>query len=76
MPGAYSQFRSRCIQKIIAGLAVALAGVVLVFAEISFGTVTIPGNPLLGAAIAIAGVVYALSVVMTLRNRKKPLIRS
>ncbi len=75
MHSAYEKFRWRCIQKMISGGAIALAGLVLVFIEIRFGEVSVPGNQILGIAIAIAGALYAVSAAAALRQRKKPSVR-
>lgn len=72
MPSAYRQFRWRCIQKIIAGLAIGLGGVVLVFSEISFGAVTIAQSAWFGTMIAATGLLYAASSVAALHGRRKP----
>ncbi len=39
MASAYRQVRGRCIEKIIAGLAAALAGLVLMLGDVGLGTV-------------------------------------
>ena len=75
MHSAYEKFRWRCIQKMIAGGAVALAGLVLMFTEIRFGEASVPGNQVLGIVIAIAGALYAVSAAAALRQRKKPSAR-
>ncbi|WP_341854279.1 hypothetical protein [Brachybacterium sp. GPGPB12] len=45
------------------------------FIEIRFGEVSVPGNQILGIAIAIAGALYAVSAAAALRQRKKPSVR-
>lgn len=75
MASAYGQFRSRCIQKMIAGAAIGIIGLVLVFAEISIGAVTIQQSTWLGAAIAVAGLLYAAAAGMAWRGRTKPAVR-
>lgn len=76
MPSAYRQFRWSRIQKIIAGIAVALAGIAIAFAELPFGAVTIPQSPVFGALIALAGIAYAVSAGLSLRNRPRPMVHS
>lgn len=75
MGSAYNQFRWSCIQKIVAGLAIGLAGVALALAEIPFGAVTIPQTPWFGAIIAVAGLLYSTSAAVALHSRRKPLVR-
>ena len=59
----------------IAGAAVTLAGIALIFADFPLGDISVPGNPLLGAAIAVAGALYVAAAVVTLRRRDKPSVR-
>lgn len=75
MPSAYDQFRWLCVQRIIAGAAVALLGVTLMFSELRLGSIAVPDHPVLGAAIALGGLLYGLSSLVALRNRRKPAVR-
>ena len=75
MSSAYGAFRSRCLQKMIAGAAIMLAGIALLFSEIRLGDLTVPGNPWLGAALVVVGALYAAAAVVALRRRKKPSVR-
>lgn len=72
MPSAYRQFRWRCIQKILAGVAISLAGLALVFGDIGFGAVTIPQSTWIGAVIAVAGALYAVAAGLAWHGRSKP----
>lgn len=60
----------RSIQGIVAGLSVALVGIVLGLDDITLGPVQIPQSPLFGTLIAIAGLLYAASKVAALHRSR------
>lgn len=74
MASAYRQFRWRCIEKIIAGVAAFLAGLALLLGDVGLGTITISHSPWAGVLIAAAGVLYSAAAVVALRSRRKPLV--
>lgn len=74
MAGAYAQFRWRCIQKVVAGLAIGLAGLALILGDVGLGTIALPQSRWAGALIAAAGVLYSTAAVVALRKRRRPLV--
>lgn len=76
MPSAYEQFRWRCIQRIVAGLAIALAGFALTLGDVGFGSLVIPKSIWGGVVIAVAGVLFSLAAVVALRKRPRPTVRT
>ena len=72
MASADQQFRWRCIQRIIGGVAVALAGIALMLGEIRFGSIVFPQSLWLGAFLSAAGVLFIVAAVVALCARAKP----
>lgn len=76
MASAYRQFRGRCLQKMITGLAIVLAGIALALSDVELGGLTIPGSIWLGAVISLGGLLYGVSAVLALRARRKSAVLS
>lgn len=73
---AHRQFRWRCIEKVIAGVAVALAGLALLLGDVGLGAITIPRSPWVGGLLSAAGVLYSAAAMVALCSRRKPLVRA
>ncbi|MGP9682933.1 hypothetical protein [Brachybacterium sp. AOP3-A1-3] len=62
----------RAVQGIIIGLAIGLAGLALSLGQVDLGAVHIPRSPVLGGALAVAGVLITVSNVMAARRARRP----
>lgn len=62
----------RAVEGIFIGLAMALAGVTLSLSSVELGALRLAQSPVLGGALAVAGVLVMVSKVMAARPVRRP----